>query len=336
MRLISSLWTACLLLLASAGIAEEPDRLTLQGTVLEVTEEGEAPFASVRVEAYGVMSIRSMLRRGERGESDRRHQALTDAAGRFALELAPGYSAYVVDIDDSHYVLDRPILVMRETPREGITLRARRATFLWGRVLDATNGAPVDMADVVVAVALPKGEGPSWDLAEARGSIEASMSRSVNTHEDGRFQVIVRGGGTVQLAVLSDHHAPHFETLEVQAGQAVKPFEVRLARGTRVEGRLTIQGEGHGLSDYNVTMAGSPFQKELRAVHGPFSFIHPDVETGTFVVGHLPPGSYQLNVWTSRSVPSTQRLVSFEVKEGMETLDLKDIVLHAPGQAEGR
>jgi protocatechuate 3,4-dioxygenase beta subunit len=193
--------------------------------------------------------------------SSERGDRVTDIAGGFRLEYGrPGTKRFTVRASGHHFRGYEA-----ETGREGLVVRAGRATVIGGRVLDDRD-RPVPNADVKL------------DANGAYGAVHTA------TDEDGRFRFEGVLDGECRVAVTPEDPALAVHPVTIDAADA-RGLVIRAIRTLTLSGRI-LHGDGRAAGDAEV--AAWPEEEGIRYVSGEVA------EDGTFVIRGLLPGTWHV------------------------------------------
>jgi len=244
-----------------------------------------------------------------------RPEYTTNAKGAFTAKGLPaGYAHLWFDKagfdskDDSVPMTNRRWVVVMRRPLE-----------IGGRVLD-DNGQPVRTCIVRA--------GPVQDWG-----ISAGLEQKVNDAA-GRFRFKVPdawGSQAIWLGVRSPGFAPYQQSVSMKS---IGNHTVRLSRGVAVSG--TLRGAAFGNRDVRVRI----FPSTKPNADGPESLDYPPIaiatqiaavaQDGTFRLGHVSPGKYELNVLGKGITPVVKTVVVTD-----KGLDVGVISVKGTGRVEG-
>ncbi len=211
----------------------------------------------------------------------------TDADGRFSFSVndltVPTRGYLSLHVSAEGYVPYDHAQALAPAPGESADVGVLRLTP--GARVEGTvylpSGAAADFGTIHLIDVLAPGR---------RGRLDGMrVQTTAKIREDGRFVTFVRGPHFVLQATVPEH-APGFT--EVLSTESVKPVEIRLSRGTALEGRI-LDAEGNPIAKVNI--AASVFTPR----HGPDSrlgyyggqWVSETDRDGDFSIAGLPPDS---------------------------------------------
>lgn len=244
--------------------------------------------------------------------------ALTDAEGRFRIELPPRSRGLFLTASAEGYV-KADWFPESNNPA---TFALRRAGGLAGAVVDV-GGRPVARARVR-ALPVPAGS-----------VLDEPPSGEARTEADGRFRIPdLRAGWTYFLRVDGGDFAPARQIADVPpADKPGKPVRITVTPGTAASGRVVDQA-GQPVPGAAVRLRPAHQEDEswseedstpLEGLSGP---------DGRFLLSHLAAGRYDLQI--EREGLSPGRIAGLEIPSGSRAVDLGDVRLKAGGFIEGR
>jgi hypothetical protein len=269
---------------------------TLTGRTVEADTQEPLPLVELVLTAHG-----RKLERWQVAEApaEERAYASSDARGSFRVEgLAPG--DYLLEARAVGYAQTEQARV--KVPAVGpLTVELRKAGVIEGFVVDA-QGAPAAGAEVQVS-----GRNPQTTTTGQGGGFSVEV-------EPGNHLVSARRGS--EAGSLDGH-------LFVRAGGTVRDVRIQLGEGGVLEGRVVARGTGAPVAGASVDV--SPYSKNGDSGRGVTD------GSGTFSVGGLAPGSYDLVVGAPGFTTVTRRALTVSGGERFAV----EIQLTGTGAVEG-
>lgn len=218
--------------------------------------------------------------------------AVSDAAGRFALEASPGH--FFVDANLAGYTSPRPAEVeIRAGEVDGIELRlARGGIRVHGTVTDI-QGGPVD-GTIVTAVRAP-------------GGIPTGQSKAAITAANGSYELWLAVG---EYDVEARHPAYAPASTELQVKDDELRRDLQLVPASIIEGVVLDRREGKPVANAIVFVDG---KVELGAVTD---------DEGRFRLAHLAAGSFALRARASHQVTLAPSIVELDIGETRTDVEL--------------
>ncbi len=277
----------------------EPLTLELEGTCHlegEVVDAAGAPVPGAKV----WVSSRSSF--------EDEPSPLTDAQGRFSLEVEEGTYTLMAQAGAQTGAHEGAVTVVRGGLVDGLVIRLSPSGSMSGRVFLQSTQTPVTAATVSI-----RNEETDW-------------SQPVRTDAQGTFRVehLLPGAYAITLFSTGLPQA-HREDLHVESGQELVVELPVIQEGT-ITGRMT-DGLGRPAEAASITAVplGRPPQERVR--HRGM----PD-EEGQYILEGLIPGSYQLEArWASAAKPLVRELT---LQEG-ETAHADFAFAEVPGEVQG-
>jgi hypothetical protein len=223
-------------------------------------------------------------------QANRRHRAVTDAAGRFELDQVgaqPQVWLTIADEESDVLGTERTLLTTMLAVKEGQTAEVRLAIEtgdVRGRVTVAADGSPA--AGVGVFASAVPGEGKPKE-GESSGA-----QYVVITDDKGRFEIKGIAAGTYAFGVHHEGFAKKpSRPVVVRRGEAGDEVRLELIPAVTVAGTVEIEGGGKDLNWQWVHFQPTEGDANLEGKGG-------QVESGRFECGGLAPGKYQVHFYT--------------------------------------
>lgn len=277
----------------------QPLNIELEGTSRiegQVVDGSGAPVAGAKVQA------------GSSGHLDEESAELSDAQGRFSLEVNEGTYLLAASTSSLSGVLEGRVSVARGGLVDGLVIRLRPTGRLTGRVVLKSNQEPIKGAFLSI-----RHDDSGW-------------AHSTQTKEDGTFSAEGLLPGLYGVVLYKTGFPDtRREDVHIEPGQQAT-VEFALIREASLEGTLT-DGLGHPAEESLLlaTLVQEP-QDGPRMFHGSAD------ESGHYRIGGLPPGTYHLEArLSSDSPPATRELT---LQEG-ETARADFVLQDALGTVEG-